>query len=115
MTTPTDHARADPAVTRDPRRWPSGLIGMLALVAAVEWSVSRNEIKFTTIATSAWTLSGQHLTKAAHSSVVCFGDSLVKDGVIPPVLEDRHGLTAWNLALPKGSAPVHYLLLRRLL
>ncbi len=88
---------------------------MLVLVAAVERTVARNELRFTTVMTSAWTQSGLHLHKAVGSSVVCFGDSLVKDGLVPPVLDRQHGLTAWNLALPKGMAPAHYFLLRRLL
>jgi hypothetical protein len=106
-----------PDQTRQSRqsRWPVGLIGMLALVAVVERSVARNEIRFTTIAVSAWAQGGAHLSEAARSEVLCFGDSLVKDGVLPQVLEDRHGFSAWNLALPGGTAPAHYFLLRRLL
>ncbi len=110
--TPATDPTPDPRPTR---RWPVGLFGMLALVAAVERSVARNEIRVTTVMTSAWTQSGPQLSKATRSAVVCFGDSLVKDGVLPPVLERGHGLSAWNLALPKGMAPAHYFLLRRLL
>lgn len=110
--TPAPERTPDP---RPKRRWPVGLFGMLALVAAVERAVARHETLFTTVMTSAWTQGGPHLNRATGSAVVCFGDSLVKDGVVPLALERGHGLTAWNLALPKGMAPAHYFLLRRLI
>ena len=42
-----------------------------------------------------------------------FGDSLVKHGILPEVLEARLGAPAYNLALPASTAPAQYYLLRR--
>ena len=98
------------------RAWPLGLVGMLALVAGVERRVGRHaDVKFTTTVTSAWTRTAVGLKDAVPCRVVCFGDSLVKFGVSPAVLERRLGLPAYNLAVPKGQAPGHYFQLRRLL
>jgi hypothetical protein len=87
---------------------------MLALVAGVERYVARDEAKFTTVGRAAWKRSAECVPMAAASAVAVFGDSLVKHGVLPRVLA-RHGLTSWNLAVPKGMFPGHDLLLRRLL
>jgi hypothetical protein len=49
------------------------------------------------------------------AEVLCFGDSLIKLGILPRVLEDRHGLSAYNFAVLGGQAPSSYFLLRRVL
>jgi hypothetical protein len=104
-----------PARARLPGRWPAGLIGMLALVAAVERYVARHDTKFTTQHAAAWRRSGQRVKVAARCAVVAFGDSLVKHGVVPAVVEARTGRPAYNLAVPGGRFPGHYFLLRRVL
>ena len=96
-------------------RWPAGLLGMLALVIGVERYVARHDAKFTTIAAASWRRSGESVREAARSAVVCLGDSLVKHGVVPPVLAERAGVSAYNLAVPKGQAAGSYFLFRRLL
>jgi hypothetical protein len=53
--------------------------------------------------------------EALESEVLCFGDSLVKQGILPRVIEDRCGVRAYNLALGGGQAPSSFFLLRRAL
>lgn len=53
--------------------------------------------------------------EAPGCQVLCFGDSLVKQSVIPQVLERRLGGRVYNLALGAGPPPASYFLLRRAL
>lgn len=94
--------------------WPAGLLGMLALMAAMERYVARHSERFTTLHAAAWRQSGESTDKAAHCRVVALGDSLVKHGLIAPIVADRAGRSVANLAVPKGMFPGHDALLRRL-
>ena len=47
--------------------------------------------------------------------VLCFGDSLVKFGVLPRLIEAKTGLKSYNLAVNAGTMPSAYFLLRRAL
>ena len=47
--------------------------------------------------------------------VICLGDSLIKLGILPRVLEDQLGHSAFNFAVLGGQAPSSYFLLRRVL
>lgn len=96
-------------------RWPAGLIGMLALVFSTERYVARHDTKFTTLPAAAWKRSGEDVPKAARVEVVALGDSLVKHGVVSPVLAARAGRSVYNLAAPGSSFAVHHALLARLL
>jgi hypothetical protein len=102
-----------------PRRGarPWGAIGTIVLIAAVELLVHRVEDRyFTTNAALSWAFGGRAADrKAAGRDVLCFGDSMVKFGVAPRVLEDRLGAKAYNLALYAGSPTASYFLLRRAL
>jgi hypothetical protein len=49
----------------------------------------------------------------ARAEVLCLGDSLVKQGVLPRILSGRLGRSAYNLAVHGGQAPTSYFLLRR--
>src|SRR5262249_9760729 len=53
--------------------------------------------------------------EARRAEVLCFGDSLVKLGVLPRVLERRTGRSAYNLATQGSPAPAPFFLLRRAL
>ena len=88
---------------------------MLALVTVVERYVERHDLLFASVLESAWKWSGDHVATAAGRPVVGFGDSLVKNSLLPSVLDARSGMKAWNLAVPSGQAPLHYFLFRRLL
>lgn len=96
-------------------RWPPGLLGALALCLAVETWVARVDgDSFTTVGAAAWGHSSSTARRAS-SGVIGFGDSLVKHGVLPAVLENRLGRPAINLAMPWGQAPGQDALLRRIL
>jgi len=96
-------------------RWPAGLLGMLVLVLAAERYVVRHAWKFIPAYASAWERAGAGVPGADRSAVVAFGDSLVKNGVVPRVVEARAGRSASNLAVPGGVFPAHHALFRRLL
>lgn len=107
-----DRARA--SATRPSRPW--GLVGMLVLVAAVEVFVGRGRDRFADFAAQDWTLARRRAGREARSAkVLCFGDSQVKMGVVPRVIEARVGLPAYNLALVGGQPASSYYLLRRAL
>jgi hypothetical protein len=97
---------------------PTGLLGMAVLVCALECIVARS--KTTGASGSRLSLSWRAAALAAmspegRSDVLCFGDSLVKLGILPRVLEKRTGASAYNLAVLGGPAPSSYFLLRRVL
>jgi hypothetical protein len=98
------------------RGFPAGLLGMLAIAAAVEGFVGRHGLDLMTAfdwqcVRSKWVAE----RLAQRYDVLCFGDSLIKYGVLPRVLGARGGLRAHNLAVVGGQAPSSYLLLRRAL
>ncbi len=95
---------------------PWGLLGMLALVALGEWAFTRHEMDVL----APWHWDWRHTGKAARtqapeSEILCFGDSLVKFGVLPAVVEARTGRRTYNLAVALGQTPSSYFLLRRAL
>ncbi len=97
-------------------RAPRGLLGMLALVAAVELGVAGHRADFATPWAEDWRFAARAAgRRAPGSDVLCFGDSLVKFGVLPRVIEARAGLKAYNLATSGGTMPSAYFLLRRAL
>ena len=49
------------------------------------------------------------------ADVLCLGDSLLKLGILPRILEDRLGRSVYNLGVLGGQAPGSYFLLRRVL
>jgi len=114
---------ADPAMTdnpanpaRDIARWPTGPLGMLVLVAVIELILAGRHLDFTTVTATDWRRTGEAAsTKALGRDVLCFGDSLVKFGVLPRVIEAKTGLKAFNLAINAGPMPAEYFLLRRAL
>jgi hypothetical protein len=95
---------------------PRGLLGMLALAGAVEGLVSRNEIDLKTDWHWEWRVNGQvAMRQAARFDVLCFGDSLINHGLVPPILETRLGKRVYNLSLSGGQSSTSYIQLRRAL
>jgi hypothetical protein len=89
---------------------------MLALVALVEWLLARHSLDFTRFYIHDWRVAAcAARAEARGSAVLCFGDSLVKFGIRPRVLEDRLGRPVYNLAVCDGQASSSYFLLRRAL
>ena len=96
---------------------PWGLLGMLALLALGEWAFARVEMGVI----APWHWDWRLAAKAARgplvrsSGVLCFGDSQVKFGVVPAVVEAVAGEPTYNLAVVLGQPPASYFLLRRAL
>jgi hypothetical protein len=89
---------------------------MLVAVVLIELAVARQLAAFTNMFAEDWRLTGRAAgRKAVHCQVVCFGDSLVKFGVQPAVIEERTGGRVYNLALYRGQTPSSYFLLRHVL
>lgn len=108
---------ADPDRSRA-RRWPAGLLGAVALIALVDGMIAR--IPFDAGPRSRLD-SSWHATircaggPAASAEILCFGDSLMKLGIVPRILESRLGRSAFNLSVVGGQPPTTYGLLRRVL
>jgi hypothetical protein len=99
-------------------RAPVGLIGMIAAVVAVESLLSAHApglVESTTL--FEWRVMGRTAAgdDVRRSEVLFFGDSLLKRGIYPPILEAKLGRPTYNLALTGGTAPSTYFLLRRAL
>lgn len=98
------------------RTLPWGLFGMIALVAMVETLVAWHPLDFSDPVSLCWQLSAHDAAALAPGcSVLCIGDSLVKHGVIPEVLDQVTGERACNLAVARGPAPGTYFFLQRAL
>ncbi len=101
---------------RPAARRPSGLIGMLALVVVVEASIAGMRDDLVRPLGESWRFAAKAAeTRAPGCDVLCFGDSLVKYGVLPKVIEAKVGLRAYGLASSGGTAPSAFFLLRRAL
>jgi hypothetical protein len=99
-----------------PSRAPWGLVGMLGLVVAIEAGLERHHLDFTRFSIHDWRVSGREARAVAPGcDVLCFGDSLVKFGVAPRVIEPRLGRRVYNLAVCDGQAPSSYFLFHRAL
>lgn len=102
------------------RRWlgrlPWGLIGMIGLLGPAEMLAARNSHRFMTWNEFDWKVVGQEArTKAPGADVLVFGDSMLKFGLVPPLLEHRLGRRVYCLALLDGKPAASYFLLRRTL
>lgn len=108
---------SDPSSDRGPQRRPipGGLIGMLALIVAVEaWILKNEAASFTTGTALSWKQAMRATRRdARRAEVLCFGDSMVKFGLAPPIVSGRSGRSAYNLAVWGGPPSMSYLLFRR--
>jgi hypothetical protein len=96
------------------RSWPAGLLGTLALVAVVESVVaSRWEVVTDPVAFS-WQFSAAAArSEAAGRRALGAGDSLLKHGLIPAVVEATACVRTYNLASAASPIPWTYYILRR--
>lgn len=98
------------------RSIPWGLVGMLGLLVLVESALERHHLDFTRFYIHDWRVNGRAARQFGPGCrTLCFGDSLVKFGLAPEVLERRLGGRAYNLAVCDGQAASSYFLLRRAL
>lgn len=107
-----------PRATHPPRRRyaPRGLLGMLALVGAVELFLLDRDDHYTPDLPASWRHAAAASTReATRADVLCFGDSMVKFGVLPTVLDEALGKRSYNLALHAGPPSAAYFLLHRVI
>jgi hypothetical protein len=98
------------------RRIPLGFLGMLALVFFVESYIARNDLKFSRLEAEDWKASARVARGELPSGgVFFFGDSQIKFGVSPLLLESKLGMPSHCLAVQAGHAPASYFLLRNAL
>ncbi len=115
---PGSHADAAIPASRPRRNWPAGLIGAVGLIALTNGLIASDPGEV-----DAHSRLGVSWQSAYHGAagdpggaeILCFGDSLVKLGMLPRVLESRLGESAYNLAVLGGQPPSGYFLLRRVL
>jgi hypothetical protein len=89
---------------------------MVGLLLAVESYVARRHPDLAPDYSLEWRRTGRTVPREApHSQIVCLGDSLVKVGVAPRVLEQRLGKRTFDFALSAGQPVASYFLFRRLL
>jgi hypothetical protein len=89
---------------------------MLVLVALVESAITRSRPDLATPWADDWRFAAEKaVTEAPRRELLCFGDSLVKYGVLPQVIARRTGLRSYNLATSGGTLPSSYFLLKHAL
>jgi len=89
---------------------------MLALVGLAELAIADHRPDLVTPWAEDWRISARAAERSAPGAeVLCFGDSLVKYGVLPRVIEARSGLKGFNLATSGGTMPSAFFLLRQAL
>ncbi len=97
-------------------RIPWGLVGALALIGAAERGIAARPDRFADPASLSWRLAFEAVPREAErAEIACLGDSLVKIGVMPRIIEAETGRSSYNFAMAQAPAPATYFLLRRLL
>ena len=95
---------------------PWGLLGMLALVIAVEATVVAAADRLASYDGLGVRFAADAATnKASGCDVLALGDSMLKFGFDPGAIEARLGLKAYNLAVAGTPPPLTYALFRRAL
>ena len=97
-------------------RTPWGFLGMLVVLLGVEWTLGQHDLDFTAPWHWDWRTTGKLTSrKQGKADILLFGDSLMKFGVMPKVIQDRTGKSAYNFALHTGQTSSSYFMLRRVL
>lgn len=96
---------------------PWGLLGMLVLVLLGERQVARHGIDLLDPSHWDWRNTGAAAksNEVTSSNLLYFGDSLVKLGVLPTVIERLTGRSGFNLSMAGGQTSSSYFLFRRAL
>ncbi len=100
----------------EPRPIPLGLLGALVLVVLGELHVDRHTLDYRS--QTHWSCrmaASEAEAGATDSQLLCFGDSLLKLGIAPTVIEAATGMHGYNFAISGGQAPGSYFLLKRTL
>jgi hypothetical protein len=87
---------------------------MLGLIVTFECFVARNWLDFTDPVSLSWRFSAESIaTESQGCELLCLGDSLVKHGLIPRMIEESTGLRTANLSAARAPALLTYFMLRR--
>lgn len=93
---------------------PMGAVGMVFLVAIMEFVIA-GTARFTSEKSASWSFASRAAARdAIDADVIILGDSMVKFGVLPPVIEARNRGRAFNLALFDGPPLASLALLEQL-
>jgi hypothetical protein len=91
-----------------------GFLGMLVLVWAIEHNLVRNHLGIQNAHGLSWAYAGNHAKRDAPGrEILCFGDSLMKYGLLPRALTQETGRSCYNLAVYGGPPPSSYFVFRR--
>jgi hypothetical protein len=97
-------------------RLPRGLIGMLVVVALVEVFVERHRLLLMDSPDLDWLTTSRLVTqRAVKRDILCFGDSMLKFGIAPRLLDAKLKCSSYNMALLDGKPAATYYLFRRAL
>ncbi len=102
-------------LVRGSARGPWGLLGAVVLALVCEMSIKRQDVALGSLDRQDYTRTGQRVDHVETGTILCLGDSLVKYGVSPKVLEARLGRPVINAAVVGGTAPFSYFMLKRVL
>jgi hypothetical protein len=95
---------------------PRGLLGTVVLIAIIEAAVARHDLDLTNPAPLCWGyVRATAIAEARSCTILCLGTSLVKNGVVPRVLERRLDAATFNLALFNGQMASSYFVLKQAL
>ena len=95
-----------------PRRWAGGLLGMIALVALIEVGIGARPDLAAPVALE-WRYGAKAIPRRARQAeILCLGDSLIKFGINPSVLERHLGRRVSLHAVPAAPAAASYFTLR---
>lgn len=123
MNSPVDHVYDAQDTVRQTRMWeiltvrklPFGLLGMFALVAALECVLGSLEGRYlVAFDRESWRHASEAArAEATHAEILTFGDSTIKFGITPSAVESGGGLSTYNLAGFGGTPTYNYLMLKR--
>jgi hypothetical protein len=100
---------------RGSARGPWGLLGAVVLALVCEMSIERRGAGLSSVPREDYKQSRRQVEHVETGAILCLGDSLVKYGVSPKVLEARLGRPVINAAVVGGTAPYSYFMLQRVL
>ena len=93
-----------------------GVLGCCVLVILIELGVARQERWLRLPVHNQWKVQSDASTReATRAEVLCLGDSLVAQGVIPAIVEKQLGLKTYNLGVGGGQPSTSYVFFKRVL
>lgn len=95
---------------------PWGFLGALVLILGIDRCGMRDNPAHHSEHAANWQYAARAVERhASGHEVLGFGDSLLKFGLLPSVIQSQTGLSTYNFAATLGPAPASYFLLRRAL